>query len=224
MDGGPRARVVGAFDSGYGGGSQSMVRHRPGRPTFLGAHRVAVAVAGLLVLLVVIPAVHAQMVARKNLAQLIDEAEQIFVGTVTAAQSSQPPGSLIVTDLTFAVDRVLKGEVLDPFVLRHAGGTVDGVTLSVGGAPEFVVDGRYLVFARGNGRSGIPLVGGAQGLFQVVALPDRAVDVVRTARGGPLTNATVLSLPAPPAAARGAPAGPLTLAVFLEAIAGALAR
>lgn len=160
----------------------------------------------------------------KGLAQLIGEAEQIFVGTVTAAQSSRPPASLIVTDVTFAVDRVLKGDVLDPFVLRHAGGTVDGVTLSVRGAPEFVLGRRYLVFARGNGRSGIPLVGGEQGLFRVVAAPGGVVDVVQTARGGPLTNATVLAMTAPSAAAMADPMGPLTLSVFLEAIAGALAR
>ncbi len=199
-----------------------MLRHRPGRPEAR-AGRLA-AMASLLSVLLAASTAGAQITVAKRLADLVAEGEQILVGTVTAVQSSRPPGSLIVTDVTFAVDRVLKGDVPDPFALRHLGGTVNGVTLTVRGAPEFEVSRRYLVFVRGNGRAGVPLVGGEQGLFRVVTPSGGGVDLVRTARGGALTNAAVLALTAPPAAALAAPAAPLTLPVFLDAIAGEMAR
>lgn len=164
------------------------------------------------------------MFVGKSLAQLLGEAEQIVVGTVTATQAQRLPTGLTVTDVTIAVERVLKGDAPDPFVLRHAGGTVDGVTLTVRGAPEFRVGRRYVVFVTGNGTSAVPVVGGEQGLFQVVPGPSGAADVVLSARGLWIPNAAVLGLPAPPAAAKRDPAAPLTLPVFLEAISTELAR
>ena len=192
-------------------------RARAGRPA-----AAVVALAAALALAV--PAAHPQMTAAKSFSQLVGEAEQIFVGTVTAAQSFRRTNRLIATDVTFAVERVLKGDVLDPFVLRHTGGTVGDFKVSIRGAPEFTVGARYVVFVVNNGQSVVPLVGGDQGVFRVV--PDAAgiPAAVQTARGGSLTNAAVLGARRPPGAAVRGPAGPLTLPVFLDAIATELAQ
>ena len=47
------------------------------------------------------------------------------------------------------------------------GGTVGNESMTIAGAPDFVIGVRYLVFVAGNGSVIFPVVGGHQGIFQV---------------------------------------------------------
>ena len=94
--------------------------------------------------------------AEKNLAQLVAEAEQIFVGTASSLQSRKLPHGTIVTDIRFSDLQVVKGDGAD-IVLLVLEGEVDGVRLEIPGLPRFQRDTRYLVFSRGNGNVRLPL-------------------------------------------------------------------
>ena len=100
--------------------------------------------------------------------QLTSRAEQIFVGTVTAANPTRTARGMIVTDFEFADLEGVKGDVSAPKTsLRMAGGTVGHNTLTIPGAPTFRVGERYIVFVEGNGRVLFPTLGGPQGIFRL---------------------------------------------------------
>lgn len=100
--------------------------------------------------------------------QLTARAEQIFVGTVTAANPTRTARGMIVTDFEFTDLEGVKGDVSAPRTsLRMAGGTVGRNTLTIPGAPTFRVGERYIVFVEGNGRVLFPTLGGPQGIFRL---------------------------------------------------------
>ena len=103
----------------------------------------------------------------KNFEQLVAEAEQIFVGTVTATPSRRLPSGAIVSDIEFSSVRGFKGRTGRVVSLLVLGGTVDDESQRVPGLPRFEPGAIYVVFVRGNGRSVFPVVGGPHGVFQV---------------------------------------------------------
>ena len=158
--------------------------------------------------------------AEKNLAQLVTEAEQIFVGTVSSLQSRKLPNGAIVTDVRFSDLQVIKGDNQGAdIVLLVLGGEVDGVRLEIPGLPRFQLDSRYLVFSLGNGKDMFPVVGGPAGLFQIMAGPAGGSSIALTSSGMPLGSGIAgevlasVSLPA-----QGATQPPVTLELFLAAI------
>jgi len=162
--------------------------------------------------------------AEKNLAQLITEAEQIFVGTVSSLQSRKLPNGAIVTDVRFSNLQVIKGDGAD-IVLLVLGGEVDGVRLEIPGLPRFQLDTRYLVFSQGNGKDMFPVVGGPAGLFQIMAGPAGGSSIALTSSGmalGPGIAAEVLASVSLPA--QGASQSPVTLELFLAAIKAKLGQ
>lgn len=162
--------------------------------------------------------------AEKNLAQLVTEAEQIFVGTVRSLQSRKLPNGAIVTDVRFSNLQVIKGDGAD-IVLLVLGGEVDGVRLEIPGLPRFQLDTRYLVFSQGNGKDMFPVVGGPAGLFQIMAAPAGGSSIALTSSGMALGRGIAaevqdsVSLPA-----QGASQSPVTLELFLAAIKAKLGR
>lgn len=103
----------------------------------------------------------------------VDRAEAIFVARVEAI-STLPTldASFAFTHVTFDIEELVKGAVAkDPFVLEMAGGAVGTEEVRVGGAPEFVVGERYLVFAEGNTLVPSPVLGGEQGYFRFAPDP-----------------------------------------------------
>lgn len=72
------------------------------------------------------------------------------------------PTGLIVTDVTFAGIRLLKGSAGREIILRFLGGTVGDEVLEVADWPRLDVGQAYLVFTKDNGRSIFPVVGGDQ--------------------------------------------------------------
>jgi hypothetical protein len=156
--------------------------------------------------------------AEKNLAQLVTEAEQIFVGTVSSLQSRKLPNGAIVTDVRFSDLQVITGDGAD-IVLLVLGGEVDGVRLEIPGLPRFQLGSRYLVFSQGNGKDMFPVVGGPAGLFQIMAGPAGGSSIALTSSGMPLGSgiaAEVLASVSLPA--QGASQPPVTLELFLAAI------
>src|SRR5882672_4664150 len=80
---------------------------------------------------------HGHSFVPKNLDQLVAEAEQIFVGTVTAQLPRKLATGLIVTDVEFGSLRIVKGTTVGSIVLEITGGTIGDTTLKVPGWPEF---------------------------------------------------------------------------------------
>ena len=109
-------------------------------------------------------------VRRMTFSEVVDEAEIIAHGTVTAITATWDADiEMPFTQVTFSVLDVLKGDVDgDELVLELLGGPApDGATLVVSGMPRFAVGDRAVVFSASNGLYACPLVGWWQGLYRV---------------------------------------------------------
>jgi hypothetical protein len=127
----------------------------------------------LCLLALTVPALRATTVIPPTFDQLVDEADSIFEGTVTALRSEwtgEGANRHIVTYVTFRVEDAIKGALSGEYTIRMFGGTVDGQTMEVTDAPRFKVDDRDILFVTNNGTQFIPLVGIMHGRFHV--LPD----------------------------------------------------
>ncbi len=128
----------------------------------------------------------------KSFDELVDEAEQIFIGTVRDATSRRADKGAIVTDYVFGDLEVIKGDAPEPHAsITMLGGTVGNESMTIAGAPDFVIGVRYLVFVAGNGSVIFPVVGGHQGIFQVRPDPQTGGSNVYDYAGRP-----VIGLPA----------------------------
>jgi len=109
--------------------------------------------------------VHASTVIPIDVAAQVDEADLIFIGTVVGTENVPvKDGSFAFTYVTFHIEEALKGSTsAAPLTLRVAGGKARGHVFAIGGAPEFEVGGRHLLFVKGNDRYAIPFSGGSQG-------------------------------------------------------------
>lgn len=104
------------------------------------------------------------------------DAELVFQGTVSAVSSvlaspAERGGERLPhTFVTFLVERVFKGRVLDRTItLRFLGGvTANGGYMMSSSAPLFDVGERSILLVRGNGVAKTPLVGWRQGRLRVV--------------------------------------------------------
>jgi hypothetical protein len=183
--------------------------------------RVAtVALAVAVALLVTVGRGEAQTFVPKTFTQLVAEAEQAFVGPVVATASRRLASGLIVTDVTFAPVRGIKGSVPPAVVLEVAGGTAGGRTLRLAGVPSFEWGRSYLVFSKDNGTSIFPVVGGDQGMFRVEPDPVTGTLVVLDAGGRPVTRALVGGVPGAHALA----GAPMTLDALVGEILARLSR
>ena len=165
--------------------------------------------------------------AKKDFDQLIAEADQIFLGTVTALDSRKEPTGAIVTEVTFSTARVLKGAETGTMILEVLGGTVGEETMEVGGVPKFEIGVTYLVFAKDNRTAVFPIVGGAQGLYQIRRDETTGKDMILNAYGMPLASDTITAVTQPassiPQGALPSPA-PVSLDTFVQAIQSRLGR
>lgn len=95
-------------------------------------------------------------------AELDRRAETVVRGRVESLRGEKLSGGLVQTVVTIAVDEVYRGRPGPRLEVVAPGGTVEGTTLHISGAPEFTVGAEVLVFA--NGRM---IVGFGQGAFGV---------------------------------------------------------
>src|ERR1051325_5247807 len=95
------------------------------------------------------PAVHATTVAPMAFADVVNQAETIFIGDVIQTRSVwETHGSArsITTRVTFDVVRVLKGTVASRTELSFAGGTIDDTSEIIVGMPVFKAGDRDVLF------------------------------------------------------------------------------
>ena len=134
--------------------------------------------------------------------ELVARAEQIVVAQVAARRStwvSSRSGRAIVTDVTFLIERTIKGPVYAERSLEFLGGTVGDDTLEVDGMPEFRVGDRDVLFIHDSGRPASPLVGFMYGRFRIVRDGVTGVETIRTHDGRPLASLADVGNGRPPA-------------------------
>ena len=150
--------------------------------------------------------------------ELVARAEQVVVAQVVARRSTwvgSRSGRAIVTDVTFLIERTIKGSVYAERSLEFLGGAVGDDTMEVDGMPEFRVGDRDVLFIRDSGRPASPLVGFMYGRFRIVRDGVTGVETIRTHDGRPLASPADVGNGRPPAFV--APHG-LTLDEFVRAI------
>jgi len=152
--------------------------------------------------------------------ELVARAENVFVGRVVAQRSTwmdSRAGRAIVTDVTFAIERTIKGPVYAERSLEFLGGTVGDDTLRVSGMPEFHTGDRNVLFVSDSGRPVSPLVGFMYGRFPIVRDARTGIEMVRTHDGRPLASVDEVGNRSAPASV--APLRTLGLEEFLDAVA-----
>ena len=78
-------------------------------------------------------------------------------------------GEMLFTDITFAIEQEIFGEVSDIVTIRIPGGSDDKKSVTVFGMPEFELGKRYVLFLRPDYETtNVPIVGVNQGCFEVI--------------------------------------------------------
>ena len=130
--------------------------------------------------------VWATTVLEKDFTALVQEADTIVVGTVTAIEADQMHETPI-TLVTFSDLDILKGAPDHPLTVEILGGPAsDGRRLHIAGVPTFTLGDRMVVFLVGNETQAVPFVGLWQGVYRVVQDSDQG-DVMADHAGRPLT-------------------------------------
>jgi len=129
----------------------------------------AAALSALIAIVLPAGGASATMVVAKDFAALCDEADLIFVGTVTTTESrwSDASHQAIETLVTFGDLTWLHGGPQPSVTLRFAGGEMDGLREEIAGMPQFAIGERRVIFARA-GRFVSPVVGFDQGALRVL--------------------------------------------------------
>lgn len=141
--------------------------------------------AALLGLALIHTPVWATTVLEKSFSDLVQEADTIVVGTVTAIESGgqAPPRTLI----TFTDLDVLKGDPQEELTVDVLGGPApDGMRLHIAGVPEFHLGDRMVIFVVGNETQAVPFVGMWQGVYRVVRDAETDTEVMADHAGRPL--------------------------------------
>jgi hypothetical protein len=146
------------------------------------------------------PALRATSVVPPSFPELVAEADGIYRGRVTSIQARRVPlpdgdGSVIKTFVTFAVERVLKGEEQAQLTLEFLGGTIGDETITVTGMPKFNVGAREIVFVQKNGVQFCPLVAVMHGRYRVLRDEATAREHIARDNGLPLTDVSDVQLP-----------------------------
>jgi hypothetical protein len=134
-----------------------------------------------------------------NVTELVDEADAIYRGRVTAvkAQRVERPdgGSVIKTFVTIGINRVIKGPELTETTLEFLGGTLGDETLEVDGMPKFNVGDRGIVFVQNNGTQFCPLVRLSHGRYRIEKDRPTGREYIARENGRPLKNVTDVQAP-----------------------------
>ncbi len=117
------------------------------------------------------------MQIKLSLEEIAQTADLIFVGTVTHQETRlNDQKTMVFTDVTFRDIQVVHAteksvqRSAPEIKLTYAGGTFGGVSLRVSDMPTFDVGTSYLLFVSDDARTyTTPVIGGAQGLFEVAA-------------------------------------------------------
>lgn len=155
----------------------------------LTARRCSVRTVLLSALVLGASAVQATTVLRMTFSQVVDGAEVIAIGTVSAVDAIWDAERQVpFTEVTFSDIEVLKGRLdAAEMTLRFLGGPApNGLTLRVSGMPQFALNQQAVVFSAGNGTLACPLVGWWQGLYRIIHDAERNVRTVADHAGRPV--------------------------------------
>jgi len=148
----------------------------------------------LAALLVGSVSLNATTVIPPTFEQLVDQAQEIFQGSVTKVDSQwigEGGDRHIVSYITFEVKDALKGAPGKTYTMRAFGGTIDGETMMIGDGPKFEVGDEDILFVENNGTQVVPLVGLMHGQFHV-RRDQSGKAMVTTNEDKPLRNVTRL--------------------------------
>jgi hypothetical protein len=130
-------------------------------------HHVPVLVLGLVAVMAAGSAM-ASTFLKVDIQDLRKMSEAVVHGKVLEVRSAwNPEGTMIFTEAAIQVKGRLYGQADDLLVIRTVGGTVDGYTVEMGGAPRFT-EGEEIVAFIGRWDDGAPMVAGyAEGISRV---------------------------------------------------------
>jgi hypothetical protein len=152
-----------------------------------------------LVSSLVLPSVaRATLVIPPDFTSLVKQADYVVRAVVTSVDSSwsyENGNRHIITKVGLTVSEVIAGTPPQPLVLQMLGGTVDGVTMKVDGAPVFKVGDDNILFVHGNGTQFIPLVALTNGQYPVQHDAKTGQDFVLRSNGIPLYSAQDVATP-----------------------------
>lgn len=126
-----------------------------------------------LALLALVPAAFATSVIAPAFDEMVGQSDYIVravVKSVTSEWRDNPdqPGHRYIGSLVeLEVKEVIKGTPPSPLVLDVVGGRMGDKTLTIEGAPKFIVGEESILFVKGNGRQIVPLVGMMHGFYPV---------------------------------------------------------
>ena len=123
--------------------------------------------------------------------RLVNDAEMIFEGTVTALKSEwigEGADRHIVTYVTFKIEDPIKGALAAEYTIRMFGGTVGDKTMEATDTPKFKVGDRDILFVENNGKQFIPLVGIMHGRFRVKQDEVNAPESISKDSGAQVSN------------------------------------
>jgi len=161
----------------------------------------------------------ASSILPQTLPELVARSRTVFVGETIGVESRWADvgaDRVIVTRVTFKVDRVLKGRLGGQTVLEFLGGTVGEDRLAVAGMPKFRVGDRDVLFVDDGGRPMCPVVGMTHGRFRVLEDPQTGRRSMARSGFEPLAAVGDIGAAGPPARVRSARA--LTLEAFASEI------
>lgn len=130
-------------------------------------HHVVAFVLGLVAVLAAVPAT-ASTFLKVDIHDLKGMSEAVIHGKVVEVRSAwNTDGTMIFTEAAIEVKGRLHGKSDDLVIVRTVGGTVDGYTVEMGGAPRFT-EGEEIVAFLGRWHDGAPMVAGyAEGISRV---------------------------------------------------------
>ena len=154
----------------------------------------------MFILLAIAGVARATTVVPPSFPELVNEAEAIYRGRVTAVQArhverSDGGGVTIKTFVTVAIDRVLKGAAQKEIVLEFLGGTLGEDNLEISGMPKFTVGDREIFFVQKNGVQFCPLVALTHGRYRVLRDEAGARDYIARDNRVPLNDPAEVELP-----------------------------
>ncbi len=139
--------------------------------------------------------------------ELVRESDYVVRGRVTAVDSAweqRGESRVIVTRVSVEVIEVIAGAPPQPLVLTMLGGKVGERSMTVEGAPQFVVGDEDILFVSGNGRNVSPLTRIMHGRYRVEKERATGREYVARENHEPLTDTSEVAEPLHAAAEAGA--------------------
>ena len=164
---------------------------------------------------------HATTMQHLETRDLVVGSSEVVIGEVEGTRSYwNPAHTRILTDVSVRVSRALKGDPGTRLTLTQLGGEVDGVRVTVHGAPAFRAGEEALVFVWRDSKGRAQVNGLAQGKFEITR--DPATGEARVERGAGFVTRDARTLATAAEGVSGA--GPLRLAELVAEIERVLAK